>query len=307
MTAFIIKRFAKGIVIVWFVWSLVFVLVRLTGDPTEWMLPEGAPAASIVALRQSMGLDLPVWRQYLRSFASILEGDFGNSYYYRRGVVGLYAERFASTLALGIPAFSLAIAMGMVMGIVAAVRHNGIIDRVVMSLAIAGYTIPNFVLGILMILIFSLYWRLLPTGGMGTPAHLIMPVMALAMSPMANIARLTRSSLLDTLQKEYLDGARMKGLKERTVILKHAFRNSLIPVVTAMSVQLGTIIGGAVVVETVFAWPGVGHLIVTAARQRDFPTVQYGILLIAISVTVAYILVDVAYGYLDPRIRENYK
>lgn len=307
MDKFIVRRILRGIICMWFIWTFIFILVRLTGDPTDWMLPDGANIREIEGLRATLGLDLPIWKQYINAFTDLLRGNAGISYYFKRDVSLLYAERMGMTLKLAIPGFLLAIVTGISLGTFAAARRNTPGDRVTMSLAIVGYTIPSFAFGIILILIFSLWLRLLPSSGVGSWKNMIMPMLTISVSPMATIARLTRSSLLDTMTKEYLDGARMKGLSETTVIIKHALRNSLIPVVTSVGMQLGTMIGGAVVVENVFSWPGVGTLLVSAAKQRDFPTVQYGILLVATTVTIANILIDVSYGYLDPRIRESFK
>lgn len=307
MGKFVIKRLLKGVLCVWFIWTLVFFLVRVTGDPTDWMLPDGATDQELANLRASLHLDEPMTQQYAKSLSDLLKGDAGKSYYYKRDVVGLYSERLGVTLRLAFPAFALAIVLGVLIGTVAAIHRNSFLDRLAMSGAVIGYTMPSFCFGILMIFVFSAQLRLLPSFGTGSWKNLIMPMVTLAVSPMATIARLTRSSLLDVMNREYIDGARMKGVRELTVIIRHALRNSLIPVVTGVGMQLGTILGGAVVVETVFTWPGMGMLLVTAAKQRDFPTVQFGILLVAISVTLVNILIDISYGWLDPRIREDFK
>lgn len=307
MTRFVFRRILKGIISVWFIWSLMFFLVRMTGDPTDWMLPDGAPEKEIETLRTALHLNEPMLSQYVHSFGDLLKGDAGKSYYFKRSVVGLYGERIGVTLKLALPAFGLAILLGVLIGTFAAIRRNSLGDRLAMTGAVVLYTMPSFCFGIFMIFFFSLQLRWLPSSGTGNWKNLVMPMITLAVSPMATIARLTRGALLDTLNREYIDGARMKGVKELTVIIRHALRNSLIPVVTGVGMQLGTIIGGAVVVETVFTCPGVGMLLVTSAKQRDFPTVQYGILLVAVSVTIANILIDVSYGWLDPRIRESFK
>lgn len=174
-----------------------------------------------------------------------------------------------------------------------------------MSSAVVGSTLPNFILGILLIFIFSLKLRILPSGGIGTPQHFLMPVIALSVGPIANVARLTRSSLLDVIGQEHLDCARAKGMREWKVVLKHGLRNALIPVITILGAQLSAMIGGSVVVETVFAWPGIGTLIVSSAQQRDFPVVVFGVLVISASVTFVNLLVDLSYGLLDPRIRDH--
>ena len=307
MINFTIKRLLKGLLCVWFIWTLIFFLVRVTGDPTDWMLPDGATDKELANLRASLHLDEPLGKQYIDTLTDLLQGDAGNSYYYKRDVAELYAERLGTTMRLALPAFGLAIVMGILIGTVAAIKHNTAIDRIAMTGAVVGYTMPSFCFGIIMLLIFSQKLKILPSFGTDDWKSLIMPMITLAVSPMATIARLTRSSLLDVMNREYMNGARMKGVKELVVIIRHALRNSLIPVVTGVGMQLGTILGGAVVVETVFTWPGMGMLLVTSAKQRDFPTVQYGVLLVALSVTIVNILIDISYGYLDPRIRDDFK
>ena len=307
MIKFTIKRLLKGLLCVWFIWTLIFFLVRVTGDPTDWMLPDGATDKELANLRGSLHLDEPLGKQYIDTLTDLLQGDAGNSYYYKRDVAELYAERLGTTLRLALPAFGLAIVMGILIGTVAAIKHNTAIDRIAMTGAVVGYTMPSFCFGIIMLLIFSQKLKILPSFGTDDWKSLIMPMITLAVSPMATIARLTRSSLLDVMNREYMNGARMKGVKELVVIIRHALRNSLIPVVTGVGMQLGTILGGAVVVETVFTWPGMGMLLVPSAKQRDFPTVQYGVLLVALSVTIVNILIDISYGYLDPRIRDDFK
>ena len=307
MVKFIIKRLLKGLLCVWFIWTLIFFLVRLTGDPTDWMLPDGASDEELANLRASLHLDEPISKQYIDALSDLLQGDAGKSYYFKRDVATLYGERLTTTLKLALPAFTLAILLGICLGTIAAIKHNTAIDRIAMTGAIVGYTMPSFCFGIIMLLIFSLKLKVLPSAGTGDWKNLIMPLITLAVSPAATIARLTRSSLLDVMNREYMNGARMKGVKELVVIIRHALRNSLIPVVTGVGMQLGTILAGSVVVETVFTWPGMGMLLVTSAKQRDFPTVQYGILLVAVSVTLVTILIDISYGYLDPRIRDDFK
>jgi ABC-type dipeptide/oligopeptide/nickel transport system permease component len=307
MTKFILRRVLKGIFTVWFIWSLIFVLVRLAGDPIEWMIPDVALDSVKDELRTSLGLDLPIWKQYLASFKNLFLGDMGSSYYYKRDVVELFMERVPYTVSIAVPSIVLAGVFGLLFGMIAAIKHDTVIDRTVMTIAIVLYTIPGFALGIILILIFSVKLHILPSGNIGNWKNMVMPIICLLVGTMASTARLTRSSMLDVLNKEYLDGARMKGVKESIVILKHALRNSLIPVVTSLGLQLGTVIGGAVVIETVFGWPGVGELLVTAANKRDFPVVQFGVLMLSVAVTVTNIVIDISYGWLDPRIRESFK
>lgn len=305
MTRFVLIKVGKAIVTIWFILSLVFVLTRLSGDPAEWLLPDDASAAAKAQLHASLGLDRPIGEQYVDYLSSLFTGDMGKSYHYLRPVGDLFAERIGPTLTLGSISFVLSILVGVPIGVIAAVHRNSLLDRLTMGISIAGYTIPNFVFGILLIFLFSLQLRLLPSGGMSTPQHFIMPLLTLTVDSIAGIARLTRGSMLDVLRQDYLDSARAKGVKERIVIYRHALRNALIPVVTIIGLHLGTMLGGAVVVETVFAFPGIGSLLVAAAQYRDFPVIQYGVLLIATAVIVANLLVDLSYGLLDPRIRNH--
>lgn len=281
-------------------------ITRLSGDPTQWLLPDDATATVREQLRLSLGLDKPLFSQYVQYLSSLFTGDMGKSYHYLRPVGELFAERAGPTIALGTISFVLAILIGVPIGVFAAVNRNSILDRITMGISIAGYTIPNFVFAILLIFLFSLKLRLLPSGGLSSPLHYIMPLLALTVDSVAGIARLTRGSMLDVLRQDYLDSARAKGVRERMVIYKHALRNALIPVVTIIGLHLGTLIGGAVVVETVFAFPGIGMLIVQAAQYRDFPVIQYGVMLVSTTVILVNLLVDLSYGFLDPRIRDNF-
>jgi peptide/nickel transport system permease protein len=228
------------------------------------------------------------------------------SYRHLRPVDQIFAERIGATLRLGVLSLLLAIIVAVPLGTIAAVRHNTMFDRLSITLSICGSVIPNFVLGILMIFLFSFILRLLPSGGSSSISHYIMPVVAMSVGPMASIARLTRTSMLDVLRQDYLDFARSKGVPEKFVVAKHALRNALIPVITIIGLQIGHIIGGSVVVETVFSWPGIGFLIVDSARIRDFPVIQYGVMLIAASIAVTNMLIDICYALLDPRVREKF-
>lgn len=305
MTRYVTVKIAKAIVTIWFILTLVFLLTRLSGDPAEWLLPDDASAKTKAELRLSLGLDRPIGQQYADYLGALFTGDMGKSYHYLRPVGDLFAERAGATLTLGSISFVLSIVIGVPIGVIAAVHRNSLLDRLTMGISIAGYTIPNFVFGILLIFLFSLQLRLLPSGGMSSPLHYVMPLLVLTVDSIAGIARLTRGSMLDVLRQDYLDSARAKGVKERIVIYKHALRNALIPVVTIIGLHLGTMLGGAVVVETVFAFPGIGSLLVAAAQYRDFPVIQYGVLLIATAVIVANLLVDLSYGLLDPRVRNH--
>jgi len=305
MKRYILIRVLKALLCLWFIITVVFFLTRLTGDPTYWMVTPDTPEFVREEMRESMGLNKPILEQYLDTLCSLFNGQMGKSYYYKRPVSELFAERAAATVMLGATALGLAIIIGIPLGVLAAVKRNSFIDRLSMVFSVAGFSVPNFVFGILLILLFSLRLRLLPSSGYGTFRHLILPALTLSMEPMATIARLTRSSMLDTLRQDYLDCSRAKGLKEIVVVFKHALRNSLIPVVTAIGTQMGTILGGTVAVETVFGWPGIGSLLIPAVQNRDFPVIQFGVMIIAIAITATNTLVDFSYAYLDPRIRNE--
>lgn len=306
MIRFLAKRLVKAVLTIWFILTLVFVFTRLSGDPTDWILPDDATEETRMELRESLGLNEPIMKQYTNTLTSIFTGDAGRSYNYLRPVSELYAERIGDTLRLGLLSFTMSVVLGVTLGVIAAAHRNSLYDRVTMTLAVIGSTLPNFIFGILLIFLFSLSLRVLPSSGTGTWKNYIMPMLSLAVGPTATIARLTRSSVLDVLRQDYLDCARAKGVSERVVLLKHALRNALIPVVTIVGLQLGTLIGGSVVVETVFSWPGVGTLLIKAATMRDYPIIIYGVMLISVAITFVNMLVDLSYSALDPRIRDNF-
>ncbi len=305
MLKYLVKRLLKAAVTIFFILTLVFFFTRLSGDPTDWILPDDATEEQRIEMRHSLGLDKPLIEQYGDVLLSLFTGDAGRSYNYLRPVSELYAERMGATVRLGLISFALAAAVGVTLGTVAAVKRNSFFDRFTIMLSVAGSTLPNFVLGILLVFLFCFVLRLLPSGGEDGALSYIMPVIAMAVAPMANIARLTRTSLLDVLRQDYLDSARAKGVPEHTVLIKHALRNALIPVITVIGLQLGTLVGGSVVVETVFSWPGIGSLLINGAKMRDYPIVIYGVMLISVAVTVMNTIVDLSYSLLDPRIRDN--
>ncbi len=306
MKKYILTRAIKVVFTVWFVWSLIFLLTRFSGDPVEWIFADmDTTEAMINTLKESLGLDLPLWQQYVNSLTGLFKGDAGMSYFFSRPVTELFAERIGATVSLGAGALGLAVLIGVPMGILAAMKRGTAYDRACIGITVIGHTVPNFVLGILLIFLFALKLRMLPSGSTGTWKHYIMPMVTLAMGPLTAIARLTRTALLDVIGQDYLDCARAKGVDEKKVIFKHALRNALIPVVTVMAGQVNMLVGGAVIVENVFAWPGLGTLIIKGAQRRDFPVVQYGILMIVIFVSVVNFAVDLSYGSLDPRIRDS--
>lgn len=303
MLRFTLVRLLRGIVTLWLVVTTVFVVLRLSGDPAQAMLSDEATPAQIENFRRRFGLDRPIPIQYARYFLNLARGDFGDSLSERRPVAALIAARAGATLQLGATAIALALLCGIPAGILAALRRNSLWDRGLMGLAFVGQSAPNFFIGIVLILAFSLQLRLLPSSGRGSWQHLILPAFTLATGLLAALARMTRSSLLEVIRQDYVRVARAKGLSERRVIWRHCLRNAAAPVVTIFGLSVGGTIGGAAIVETVFAWPGIGRLAVSAISIRDYPVIQCIVLMVALSVVAMNLLVDIIYGLLDPRVR----
>lgn len=282
---------------------IAFVLGRATGDPAAMMMPIEATDADIQRTRQMLGLDRPIPVQFVAYVGNILQGDFGTSIARQRPALDVVMDRVPATIALGVPAFVLAIVLGIPAGLAAAYSRNRFLDHLLMSWSLAGQSLPSFFLGIALILIVSVQLGLTPTFGNDTWRHYILPSFTLTVYPLAIIIRLTRSSVLEVLSSDYVRTARAKGLKERHVSYTHVLRNALVPVVTVIGLQVASIISGSAIVETVFAWPGIGALAVSAVGQRDFPVIQTVVLLTAFSFSFVNLAVDVLYVWLDPRIR----
>lgn len=300
---FAVRRTLRALLTLWIVVTVVFVATRISGDPTYHLVPPDTPEAQREMLREQLGLTRPLIVQYADYLSRIAQGDLGHSFFSGRPVVEIYFERLPATLSLAVPALLLAILAGIPIGTLAAVNLNRPVDRGLMAMSFVGQSVPNFVLGIVLILIFSFALQWLPSGGAGTIEQGILPILTLGTASIAGIARLTRSSLLDVLGQDYVRFASAKGLPPSVVILKHGLRNAILPVLTIVGLQVGTLIGGAVVVEAVFSWPGAGRLLVSAVLQRDFPMLQFGVLAVAATVILANTLVDISYGLLDPRTR----
>jgi peptide/nickel transport system permease protein len=283
---------------------LLFVIGQLTpGDPVLIMLGERAPEEEAVRLREALGLDLPWYLQYLKFVGNAVQGDLGISYRSKLPVAGEVLSRLPATAELAGTALVFAIVLGLSMGVISAVKRNTFFDRAAMLVAIIGSSMPVFWSGILLILLFAVNLGWLPASGRGTPYHLIMPSIALGAGAAALIARITRSSMLESLSQDYVRTARAKGLSDRVVILRHALRNALIPVVTVVGLQTGALMAGAVLTETVFSWPGIGFLTVQAIGQRDFPVLRATVLLVATIFTLINLGLDVLFVQLDPRIK----
>jgi peptide/nickel transport system permease protein len=281
----------------------IFLFVRLTGDPTTLLVEPGASRGDIEALREQLGLNRSIAVQYLSFMGNLLRGDFGQSFYYRTPVFELYLSRLPYSLLLAATAMAFSLLLGIPSGILAAVRVNGFWDSVGKLFALLGLSFPSFWVGLLLILFFSVYLGWLPSSGSGGVLHIIMPAFALGWFFAAAHMRLTRSSMLEVLGSEYVKLARLKGLPEALVIGKHAFKNALIPVLTLAGINLVLMVNVAVVVETVFAWPGVGRLMYEGIAFRDFPIVQATVLLGGAMIVIVNLVVDVLYAVIDPRIR----
>jgi len=303
MRRFILRRMGYAALSLLLLSLTIFLFVRLTGDPTVLLVEPGAAKGDVEAMRARLGLDRSLIVQYGSFMADLAHGDLGQSFYYRTPVVELYLSRLPNSLLLAVVAMSFSLIIGIPSGILASVRVNSWWDSAGKLFALLGLSLPSFWTGLLLILFFSVYLGWLPSSGSGTPLHLLMPAFALGWYFAAAHMRLTRSSMLEVLGSEYVKLARLKGLPEALVIAKHAFKNALIPVLTLAGINLVLMVNVAVVVETVFAWPGIGRLLYEGIAFRDFPVVQATVLLGGMMIVVVNLIIDVLYAVIDPRIR----
>jgi peptide/nickel transport system permease protein len=303
MLRFLGTRLARALLTLVLVVTFAFVVLRLSGDPALLIMSADAPPEAIAAFRRAWGLDDPLWTQYLRYFGAILHGDLGQSMRDGRSAIDLVAERVPATLALTVPALLIKIGLGIPAGVQAALHRNSWIDRTVMFLAVAGFTVPSFVLGLLLVLLFAVQLGWLPSGGQESWRHAVLPVITLGMGGAAVLARFTRSAMLEVLGQPYMRTALAKGVPWPVAVRRHALPNAAIPTVTIVGFMVGSLLAGAVVVESVFSWPGVGRLLVVAVANRDLAVVQCILLLVAATMVIANLLVDLLYGMLDPRLR----
>jgi peptide/nickel transport system permease protein len=303
MTRFILKRCGLALVSLFILSVTIFVLIRLTGNPATLLAAPEAKEADLEAIRVQLGLDRSWLVQYVHFVGGALRGDFGTSLYYRVPAGSLYWQRLPASLQLAAVAMTISLVVGLSVGILAAVNVGRWWDGAGKLIALLGLSMPSFWLGLLLIYFFAVYLHWLPTSGRGTVAHVVMPAIALSGYFTAAHMRLTRSSMLDVLGSEYVKLARLKGLPESWVLIKHAFKNALIPVLTLAGINLVLMINVAVVVETVFAWPGIGRLLYEGIEFRDFPVVQAVVLLGGVMVIAANLTVDILYAWIDPRIR----
>jgi ABC-type dipeptide/oligopeptide/nickel transport system permease component len=304
MARYLVRRLLLTIPVLFGVATLVFTLIHLVpGDPAQSMLGEGATQEEVQRLRASLGLDEPLLAQYRAFLAGILRGDFGTSFRYNTPVTTQIVARLPNTALLALSAMLVAMVFAIPLGILAAVFRGTAIDHAAMATALAGISMPNFWLGPLLAILFAVQLGWLPVSGTGSVWHLVLPAVTLGAALSAILARMTRASLLEELRELYVLAARARGLSRSRAVLRHAFRNSLIPIVTIIGLQFGAVLTGTIITETIFAWPGVGRLLIQAINFRDYPLVQGCILFISVTYVAMNLLTDLTYGYLDPRIR----
>ena len=302
---YILRRVLYMLPVVWLVVSLVFLLIHLVpGDPIQQMLGEGAPATDIQAARHAYGLDVPLSAQYVRYWAGVLHGNFGLSIRFNQGVTSLIAQRYPYTLELTLAALLVAIVLALPAGIRSAQRRDRWEDRVLSVVSLFGLSFPNFALGPILILFFAIGLGWLPVSGSGTAAHLALPAITMGSALAAILTRMVRTSMLEELSQDYVRTARAKGLPEHTVVYRHALRNAMIPVITVLGLQFGALLAGAIVTETIFSWPGIGRLTISAISNRDYYLVQGCILAIGLTYVAVNFLTDLLYSAVNPRIRQ---
>ncbi|HBY93504.1 MAG TPA: ABC transporter permease [Chloroflexi bacterium] len=309
MAKYIMRRIMQMIPVLFGVTVIVFFLIRLKGDPVLQMVPDYYTEAQIQAVRVAYGFDRPVYIQYVEFLRRAIRGDFGRSFVNRQPAWDLVKAALPRTIQLGVTALLFGILVSFPLGIISALKRNSAIDFVVTALSVGGRAVPSFWLGIMLILLFAVTLRWLPVSGTGAISgepsfkYLILPALTLSTGLITTLTRLVRSSMLEVIREDYITTARAKGLRERTIIFRHALRNALIPVVTVLGLNIGFLLGGAVIVEQVFAWPGMGRLMVNSIYTRDNSVVQAGLLVTSLIIMGSNLVVDVVYSFLDPRIR----
>lgn len=308
MYKYVLKRLLMLIPVIIGVSFLVFFIMSLSpGDPARTILGETAPIEAVEALREELGLYGPVLKRYVDYMGGLLHGDMGTSYKSNRPVFDEIMGRFPATLKLSLWGMLFAVALSIPIGIISATKQYSLVDGVSMVGALLGVATPNFWLGLILIIVFSLNLKWFPSGGMDGWKTYIMPVITLGTGCMASITRTTRSSMLEVIRQDYIRTARAKGVKQRVVITRHALRNALIPVITVIGLQFGYLLGGAVLTETVFSWPGVGTYLVNSIKAKDTPSVMGCVIVFSIAFSIVNLLVDLLYAFVDPRIKSKYK
>ena len=303
MARLILRRVLRAVAALLLVTAVVFALLHASGDPAYILLTPEATADDRAAFRAEYGLDRPVWIQYTRYLGRLTQGDFGQSLSFRTPAVSVALERLPATLELTLAAMVLSVLVSVPAAVLAAVRRGTLFDRALMAVTLVGQTVPTFWLGMVMILVLAVRLHLFPASGRGGWLHLVMPATALALWLTALLARVTRSEMIEALEQDYVRTARAKGLAERGIAARHALKNALLPIITVMGLQFGGLLGGAVMTETVFAWPGVGTMIFDAILKKDFPVVLAGVVIVAVGFIIVNLLLDLLYTVLDPRLR----
>lgn len=300
---FITLRIAQSLIVLWGISTIVFVALHLAGDPVVLLVPQGTPKAAIDEIRHQLGYDAPLGVQYVRFLGQLIRLDFGDSLSYNQPALGIVLAHLPATIKLAVAATLFMLVTGISLGILSAVHRNSVIDRLGLVIALLGQSAPTFWLGIMLILLFSVHWRLFPSIGDKGITSLILPTITLGFFSTAKISRITRSGMLEVLHSDFLRTARAKGLSERRVLLRHALPNAMISVLTVVGLEFAVLLGGAVITETVFAWPGMGRLAVQAIGARDYPLVQAAVFTFAVLMLLVNLLVDLVYPLFDPRLR----
>jgi len=299
----ILRRTLRAVAALLLVTAVVFALLQLSGDPAYVLLAPEATPEQRAAFRAQYGLDQPLPVQYARYLARVVQGDFGQSFSFQAPALEVALQRLPATFELTLAAMTLAVLLAIPAAVIAALWRGRLFDRALMAVTLAGQSVPTFWLGMMMIIVAAVHFRVLPASGRGGWSHLVMPAVALALWLMALLARVTRSEMLEALEQDYVRTARAKGLAESAIAARHALKNALLPIVTVLGLQFGGLLGGAVMTETVFAWPGVGTLILDAILKKDFPVVLAGVMVVAAGFIVVNLVLDLLYSALDPRIR----
>ena len=305
MIRFVLVRLFRALVTILAVVTFAFVVLRMSGDPAQVMLGPDVPLESVAAFRKAWGLDQPLWLQYIAYIKAIFTGDFGTSMRDKASALHLVLERVPATLQLTIPALLLKLVIGIPAGVYAALHRQSFTDRGVMLAAVLGFTIPSFVMGLVLVLIFSVILRWLPSGGQDTWVHGILPTLTMSIGGIGILARFSRSAMIEVMGQPFIRTASAKGLKWREVVWGHALPNAAVPIITIVGFMVGSLIAGAVVVESIFSWPGIGRLLVVSVSNRDLAVVQCILLIVAAAMVVSNLVVDLLYGWLDPRLRSQ--
>ena len=303
MLGYIVKRGVQTLIVLFLTVTLVFFIIRLSGDPTYLYMPDDATDEMVEEFRIQMGFDRPLYVQYGSFVSDVAKGDFGESIMYRQDALSLVISKIPATFQLAFGALFIAIAVAIPLGVISAYKQNTIYDRIGTGITVLGQAIPGFWLGLLLILVFSVTFKIFPSGGGGSAVHLILPAITLAAHSAARFARFTRSTMLDVLREDYIRTAKSTGASTFLILYKYALKNTLIPLITIAALDLGLLLGGAVIIESVFSWPGLGQLLLKALVARDFPVVIAGVFFIALSISIINFFTDILYGLVNPQVQ----